>query len=167
MDLETYASCYQGQEVAVHGKLHQNLTTLSPKELEEEIGEDVAAITKIFGEKPVGISYAYGVYNETVLQMVQKYGLRYGRGVNDTHAFSEQFNLLEFQPTCRYDDPQIFALTDRFLQMHPKEPQIFCIWGHSYEMDGKNNWSDLECFFNKISGKSDIFYGTCREVLLR
>ena len=46
-------------------------------------------------------------------------------------------------------------------------PQIFYIWGHSYEMDHTpESWMKLEEFFQFISGRSDIFYGTNKEVLL-
>ena len=41
------------------------------------------------------------------------------------------------------------------------------IWGHSYEMDAECiSWERFEEFCKMISGKSDIFYGTNKEVLL-
>ena len=51
--------------------------------------------------------------------------------------------------------------------MKPEKPQIFYIWGHSYEQDFRSDyWVKLEEFFQLISGHDDIFYGTNREVLL-
>ena len=49
----------------------------------------------------------------------------------------------------------------------PDKPQVFYIWGHSYEMDyAPDYWIKLEAFFELISGREDIYYGTNKEVLL-
>jgi len=55
----------------------------------------------------------------------------------------------------------------KFVEMTPDKPQVFYIWGHSYEMDFESDyWARLEEFFKLISGHDDIFYGTNKEVLL-
>ena len=55
----------------------------------------------------------------------------------------------------------------RFVELNPSTPQIFYIWGHAYEMDFKPDyWIKLEEFFKLISNRSDIFYGTNKDVLL-
>jgi hypothetical protein len=54
-----------------------------------------------------------------------------------------------------------------FVDLTPEKPQIYYIWGHSYEMDYRPDyWIKLEEFFKLISGREDIFYGTNAEVLL-
>ena len=50
--------------------------------------------------------------------------------------------------------------------MKPDRPQIYYIWGHAYEFDIHGDWERFEQFCQLISGKSDIFYGTNRQVLL-
>jgi len=61
----------------------------------------------------------------------------------------------------------MMALGEKFLSLRADTPQVFYIWGHSYEMDyDSENWVRLEAFFRLISGREDIFYGTNREVLL-
>jgi hypothetical protein len=45
-------------------------------------------------------------------------------------------------------------------------PQLFYIWGHSYEFDVADTWDKFEQFCEMISGQSDIFYGTNAEVLV-
>ncbi len=166
LDLATYSSVYAGHEVAVHGKLHRNLTELTKSECEEEIGADITAITRIFREKPVGMSYAYGAYHAGILKTAAMLGMQYGRSVISTHHFDLPKNPLEFHPTCHHDDPVLWELADRFLAQSPKTPQVFSIWGHSYELEGKGHWEQMERFLDKVSGKQDIFYGTCREVLV-
>ena len=167
MNLEEHKKDYAGQEIAVHGRLHQNLTELSAAEIQEELGQDAAEITRIFGTRPVGMAYAYGVYQERVLEEVRKLGLRYGRGVVSTHRFDLQADLLQFQPTCHHDDPEIFDLIDRFLNSNSNEPQLLYIWGHSFEFDTHDNWDHMEEVLKRISGHDDVFYGTNTEVLLQ
>ena len=54
-----------------------------------------------------------------------------------------------------------------FIELKPEKPQIYYIWGHSYEMDfDSKNWVKLEAFFEMISGHDDIYYGTNKEVIL-
>ncbi len=58
-------------------------------------------------------------------------------------------------------------LAEQFIAMQTTQPQIFYIWGHSYEQDlHTERWRRLEEFFKLISGHADIFYGTNKEVLL-
>ena len=61
----------------------------------------------------------------------------------------------------------MMELGKKFVELKPERPQIFYIWGHSYEMDYEGDyWIKLEEFFKLISGRNDIFYGTNKEVLL-
>ena len=55
---------------------------------------------------------------------------------------------------------------EQFLQAEAETPQIFYIWGHSYEFEGNRNWDRLERLCEMLAGRDDIFYGTNREVLL-
>ena len=65
------------------------------------------------------------------------------------------------------DFEKMMQLGREFVEFKPKEPKVFYIWGHSYEMDfGTDYWFKLEEFFKLISNKEDIFYGTNKEVLL-
>ena len=59
----------------------------------------------------------------------------------------------------------MFELCDEFLKSNTQKPQLFYIWGHSYELDLNNNWDTFEKLCEKISGHSDVFYGTNAEVL--
>ena len=54
----------------------------------------------------------------------------------------------------------------KFLESDSEERQVFYIWGHSYELDYYDTWSNFEEFCRLIANRDDIFYGTNREVLL-
>ena len=54
-----------------------------------------------------------------------------------------------------------------FINMKPDKPQIFYIWGHTYEFDYHSDYRvKFEEFLKLISNKDDIFYGTNKEILL-
>ena len=61
----------------------------------------------------------------------------------------------------------MFELGEKFLSLKADKPQIFYIWGHSYEFDiFPERWELFEEFLKMMSGKDDIFYGTNKEILL-
>ncbi len=157
---------FDGHEIAVHGSRHLNLNDLTREEIRLEIREDAERITALFGKAPVGMAYAYGCYNPTALEEIAAAGLRYARTVMSSHQFGIQTNLLEFAPTCHHDDDMLFSLAKRFLEEKTEEPQIFYIWGHSYEFDGNHNWDRIERLCELLAGRDDIFYGTNAQVLL-
>ena len=61
---------------------------------------------------------------------------------------------------------ELLELAEQFVKLKPETPQMFYLWGHSYEFDEFDHWQLIEDFFKIISGKEDIFYGTNCEVLL-
>ncbi len=166
LNLNDIKDIYKGHEIAVHGKEHLCLTELESDDLHTELTEDAAGLYRIFEEKPVGMAYPYGAYNDDVVEKLRSLGIMYGRTVNSSYSFDVQTDLLRFQPTCHHDDERLFELAEKFLESNPDVPQIFYIWGHSYEFEGKNNWDRFERFCSMISGKDNIFYGTNRQVLL-
>ena len=78
---------------------------------------------------------------------------------NNILAFNRNGKILT---TCWNLD----ELANRFINSKSAEPQLFYIWGHSYEMDiGNISWEDFETFCEKISCLDDVFYGTNKQVL--
>ena len=76
-------------------------------------------------------------------------------------------NLLIWNPTCKYDDEDINALTDEFLAYEGEEPILFYIYGHSYELTQKEDGKSFESFeklLQKLSFRDDILYATNKEV---
>ena len=64
------------------------------------------------------------------------------------------------------ENKKMFELAKEFVNLKTDTPKLFYIWGHAYEFDIHDTWSRMEEFCRLISGHSDIFYGTNREVLL-
>lgn len=164
------APLYRNHEVAVHTLTHPNLTTLDEEEIVRQVETDRANLSELCGNEVVGMAYPCGGVNndERVAEVLQRRtGVKYARTIKSVYSFEPQTQLLRFNPSVHHiDTEKLFALADEFLALQPSSPQIFYIWGHSYELDLNDGWEIFEKFCEKISGKDDIFYGTNREVLL-
>lgn len=161
---------YQNHEVAVHTLTHPNLTTLEEDEIIRQVEEDRSNLTALVGYEVDGMAYPCGGVNhdERVADVLRrKTGVRYSRTITSSYSFAPQTDLLQFNPTVYHREwEEMFRLGEEFLALQPDTPQIFYIWGHSYEFDIDDSWSRFEDFCRLISGKEDIFYGTNREILL-
>ena len=82
-------------------------------------------------------------------------------------SFDTQDNLLEFHPTAYHlNFDEIMELGEKFIKLKTEEKKIFYVWGHSYELDYHDSWSDIERFCKMMSGYDDICYATNKEALL-
>lgn len=157
-------SIYEGHEICAHGRLHLKPDELDEKELCEEFDEDVRALKNLFNTEICGAAYAFGVYSDKVVSHLKNIGIRFSRTVNSTYNFDIQTDLLRFDPTCSFADPKTLELAEQFLNNESETPQIFYIWGHSYEIDGYNMWDYMENLCKMLSGRDDILYATNSEV---
>lgn len=161
---------YQNHEVAVHTLTHPNLTTLEEDEIIRQVEEDRSNLTALVGYEVDGMAYPCGGVNHDARVadvLRRKTGVRYSRTITSSYSFAPQTDLLQFNPTVYHREwEEMFRLGEEFLALQPDTPQIFYIWGHSYEFDIDDSWSRFEDFCRLISGKEDIFYGTNREILL-
>lgn len=170
--VEELPDIYRGHEVAVHTLDHPRLTELDEAEIIRQVEGDRENLERIFGCDVVGMAYPCGGVNndDRVAAVIRdNTAMKYARTISDNYSFELQDNLYRFDPTVRHQNfERLFELADRFLSLPelPSEPQIFYIWGHSYELDIEDSWDIMEEFCKKISGRDDIFYGTNREILL-
>lgn len=137
-----------------------------------QVEQDRLALSDLAGYEVVGMAYPGGrgpLYDERVVRLVKEHtGIRYARAVKPSGSFDVQTELLTFQPTIHHHHhhQEMMELAERFLSMKADTPQIFYIWDHAYEFDISDEWAEFEEFCRYISGRSDVFYGTNREVLL-
>lgn len=163
---EGITDLYKGHEIAVHGRKHLAPPALNDKELEEEFLLDRDKLSQVFNTQMQGMAYAYGAYNDKVVEYLKSIGLKYARTVEDSMSFDLQEDLMRFKPTCHHANERVFELIDEFLASDDEKPKLFYLWGHAYEFDTRDGWDLIERICERISGKSDVFYGTNREVLL-
>ncbi|MBQ2882114.1 MAG: polysaccharide deacetylase family protein [Clostridia bacterium] len=162
-------SVYEGHEIAVHTLTHPDLVKLSDEEIIREVEEDRLILSEIAGYEVVGMAYSYGTYDERVVNLLKsKTGVKYSRTVSSTYNFEPQSELLTFNPTLHHNDKKLFEIAENFINLKTDKPQIFYIWGHTYEFDHEAGmWERIEEFMKLISRKDDIFYGTNKEILLK
>ena len=168
---EQIKEVYEGHEVAVHTLTHPNLTTLSEEEIIYQVETDRLNLSELVGYEVVGMAYPCGGVNndDRVAEIIKNNtGVKYARTITSTNNFDLQDNLYRFNPSVYHLDLDVLMdLGQKFVDLKPETPQIFYIWGHSYEMDFDTSyWQKLEEFFKLISNKDDIFYGTNKEILL-
>lgn len=163
---------YDGHEVAVHTLTHPNLTTLEEAEIIRQVEQDRLNLSDLAEYEVIGMAYPCGGVNndDRVANIIRKHtGVAYCRTITNTDSFDPQENLYRFNPNVYHilQFDRLMEMGQRFVELNPSTPQIFYIWGHAYEMDFKPDyWIKLEEFFKLISNRSDIFYGTNKDVLL-
>lgn len=162
---------YKGHEVAVHTLTHPLLTELDDVEVIRQVEEDRKALSSLAGYEVMGMAYPCGGANndDRVAKIIKENtGVKFSRTITSSYSFDVQNNLYRFNPTVYVtaELEKARQLAEQFINMTPDKPQIFYMWGHSYEFDIKNSWDEFEEFCKIISGHADIFYGTNKEILL-
>lgn len=168
---EDVKAVYEGHEVAVHTLTHPNLTQLTDADVIYQVEKDRLNLSELTGYEVVGMAYPCGGVNNddrTAKIIRENTGVKYCRTITCNNSFDPQNDLFRFNPSAFHlDFDTLMRLGQQFIDLDAKTPQIFYIWGHAYEMDYcPDYWIRLEEFFKLISNKSDIFYGTNKEVLL-
>ena len=104
--------------------------------------------------------------NEFVAETIEENtGIKLARTIKSSYSFDLQDNLLRFNPTIHFKDARALELAKQFIELETDKPQLFYIWGHTYEFDAiEDGWARFEELCRLISGKEDIFYGTNGEV---
>lgn len=171
VDPDEVASLYRGHEVAAHTLTHPSLLKCTDEEIIRQVEEDRLALSALVGYEVVGMAYPGGAPNHDahVAEVIRQHtGIRYARTVTSTHSFAPQTDLYRFNPSIYHvkDFDLLMRLGQEFLALEPETPQIFYVWGHSYEFDYLDAWGQMEEFCARMAGHDDIFYGTNREILL-
>ena len=123
-------------------------------------------LEKLFHRIIRGSAAPYGVMGEKCKNALKAAGIVYCRSTVSTEKFSMPKDWLELPATCHHGNPRLMELADKFFVFDkPRAPQLFYVWGHSYEFDDGNNWDVIEKFAEKMSGHGDkIWYATNGEI---
>lgn len=162
IDPEEVATLYKGHEVACHGAVHAFSDQLSRTQIANELYEDRRNLERLSHGLVTGLSYAYGTYDDRVMQACRSFAIEYARTTNATGNYFAPADFLQWDPTCHHNvalqDPEV---VEKFLaiQAEPYRPLLY-IWGHSYELDNQNTWPGLERLCEKLAGRDDIWYTT-------
>ncbi|MGN0400515.1 MAG: polysaccharide deacetylase family protein [Blautia sp.] len=161
------AELYQNFEVATHGSKHSALTGYGAAAL-EEILEDRRMLESLMPYMVQGHAYPFGLYDEQVKEMLKNAGIRYARTVNSTKKFEIPRDFLAWNPTCHHGDQELMDLAKRFCEEESLfgQPQLFYLWGHSYEFDANQNWDVIEKLLSYVSEfREKIWMATNGEIV--
>lgn len=160
-----------GMEIGLHGYRHCSLGRIDRALATADVMEDRKALEIMLGHLVKGMAYANGSFNEDVIAILKNCGVKYARTIVSTENFELPNTWLQWNPTCHHNHPRFMDLAKRFVQWEPDEgyfwryrPQIFYLWGHSYEFDDEDNWHSIENFAEFVGGKANIWYATNGEI---
>lgn len=156
-------------EVAVHGKNHYDLPSLSPAFAMDEVLNDRIALETMFGKRVTGMAYPNGTYNDSVVALLRQCGIDYARTGIATEGFELPRDWLRMPTTCHHKNPRLMELAHTFVETNPSVkracfPKLFYLWGHSYEFHYSDNWHIIEEFAEYMGNRDDIWYATNGEI---
>lgn len=153
-------------EVAVHSYTHPFLETLTPAVMAYEIVKDREGLEAQFGKIVRGMAYPMGTFSDEVVDVLKSCGILYARTTKTTEKFDIPTDWLRLPATCHHNNPRLMELAEKFVTMKVKHhPQLFYLWGHTYEFDDNDNWNVIEAFTEYMSGKEEtIWYATNIEI---
>lgn len=156
---EEIPQLYEKHEVATHAARHIALTECGSAAL-YEILEDRKKLEELVPYPVLGHAYPFGIYDKSVLAMLRAAGIRYARTVVSTGTFELPEDFLEWHPTCHHADSRLMELAKAFCEgkENPRiinRPQLFYLWGHSYEFERQNNWEVIEDFLSYVSDRQE------------
>ncbi len=140
--LQEIGDQYRGHEIASHSRTHPWLNTLTPPQLAREVGEDAAALKKLFGLEKIGFGVPFTACGEREIRIIRKF-VRYIR----LSAFSEAFSLpadpYHIPIHGLYNDTDIREKLMRFAE-NDLPVSLFVMAGHSYELEVLDHWEYME-----------------------
>ena len=112
------------------------------------------------------MAYANGSYSDEVVQVLKDCGVAYARTTVATRDFKIPTDWLRLPATCHHNSPRLMELATKFAEKEAKFlPQLFYLWGHSYEFEDNQNWDVIERFTEYLSGRErEIWYATNIEI---
>lgn len=156
-----------GMEVAIHGLTHPFMERIPQNLCLAEIIKDRENLENQFGTIVRGAAYPYGTYSDSVVEMMRMAGIVYARTTHSTECFDIPQDWLRLDPTCHHINPALSELAADFVEERRRDrgyPQLFYLWGHSYEFEKDDNWEVIERFSEYIGGREDIWYATNIEI---
>lgn len=158
-----------GMEVAMHGLDHAFLGGSTGADILREYYEDKVKLEKTFGKIMRGGAYAFGVYNDEIVEVLKTLGVSYFRTTVNSESFDIPTDWLRLKPTCKHASANLFELLERFMTATPNKhynakPLLFYLWGHSYEFADQSNWDIIERFGERVAQDDGIWHATNAEI---
>lgn len=158
---------YQGHEIAGHGLYHSSLADIGTPAAMHEIIEDKRLLEALTGTLLRTFALPFGAYHAQVKDLLQKAGYQSSRTIVSTHTFAIPEDFLEWHPTCHHADARLMELAHTFCEGEQlfEQPQLFAVWGHSYEFNSPQAWKVMEDLLAYLAAhREKIWFATNGEV---
>lgn len=158
-----------GHEVAMHTLTHPFLSKLNSAGVTYELLQDKINLEKITHHIIRGFAYPYGDYNDTAVEILKNLGIVYARTAKSTGGFEIPVDFLRYNPTCHHFDSKLMNYCEKFVvsseeSFEGKEPYLFFVWGHAYELEDSRKWDVIENMAKYVCGKGDVWYAANIEI---
>jgi hypothetical protein len=162
---EEVSALFHGHEISAHTVTHPFLEQTPRQQFAQQILDDRRNLEALAGYPVRGMSYPFGTYDSAIVAALPGLGICYARTVESHGRFSLPENPLLWHPTCHHK--QMLEKADAFLaENRQQNPQLFYVWGHSYEFHNDNNWELIETFGTRIQAAgSQIWFATNIEII--
>jgi len=160
-------------EIGGHTVSHfQDLKKLSIDELDFELTDNRQWLQELTGQAILRFCYPRGRYNESVMERVKAAGFKQARTTLVMHTiFPEpyrQHTSIQVLQRMEYYGLTWDVMARRLAQQAADTGECFHLWGHSIELERKNEWPKLQEFFewliknfmvvNAYGADADIYY---------
>jgi peptidoglycan-N-acetylglucosamine deacetylase len=172
-------------EIGAHTLNHPVLTEIPKDTAFEEIVGSKKYLEEILGHPVKMFCYPFGKYNNEVKDQVKKAGYIAARTClhgdfnqkEDPYEWHITLHASNGSPrvtynTCRKNHLPLRALFDWEIRAKLLFDQVvhnggvFHLWGHSWEIEQKNEWEKLDRVFSYIGNRKDVRYVTNSTVFL-
>lgn len=182
-----------GFEIGAHSMSHNSLTTMSSKQLEQEVKTCKRTLEQIVGKEVPMFCYPNGRYNSRVIQEVRCAGYKGARTTwmlstnTDFRPFEMPTTLQAFpHPKTGYlrdlgrarNIPGLWKFTTRLSGLESwidvgkrlfsqvlENGGIWHLYGHSWEIDDLAIWSELRAMLDYVSHREGVTYVTNGQLL--
>lgn len=133
---------YRGHEIASHSLHHPWLNTLTPPQLSREVGEDAAALKKLFGLTEIGFGVPFTACGEREIGIIRKF-VRYIRLSEMSDSFAPPADPYHIPIHALYNAPDVREKIAQFAES-ALPVSLFVMAGHSYEFEVLDQWTYME-----------------------
>jgi peptidoglycan/xylan/chitin deacetylase (PgdA/CDA1 family) len=170
----------KGHEVAVHGERHMapgiafpHLAIRDIQHCREALEEEFDIIVRGMAYPDSGITKMHNGNNYPMIrEYIKDLGIVYSRTLGADHnRFLLPEDFIAWLPNAHHKNPNLFKYAEEFVSIKEeglyasrRYPNLFYLWGHSYEFDNDDNWDLIERFCETVGGKDDTWYATNIEI---
>jgi peptidoglycan/xylan/chitin deacetylase (PgdA/CDA1 family) len=167
-------------EIGAHTLTHPRLTTLTEATAWDEIAGSRNYLQDVTGCQITSFCYPYGAFGAEHVRLVREAGFTYARTVRRLateagpdplrtpttfHAYCHLVDIPVALKTARLNLATAWRLYSnwdqmamRFFDQVLENGGVYHLWGHSWEVDQRNDWSALERVLSYISGRPGVKY---------